>query len=146
MLQNKKDKPYNVEGYIFTGRTNVPAGGVSAITIQVASSFDFFAEKLSYVCSTAVAGIIPRFDVQIQRDQTNMFQDYVPSYMLAGMGINTNAPLEVLYPVGQANWFNLSKPFKFNASCNIIISIRNTCSQAIAVVFSLSGYKHVYAV
>jgi hypothetical protein len=145
MVQNTAKK-YTVEGYIYSGNVTVQSGATSAITIQVASNFDFFAEKLSYTVSTATASIVPSFDVQIMRDQNNVFQAYIPNMSLAGMGINTAASPWVLYPVGQANWFSLSKPYKFNASSNMLISVKNTCSAAINVTFLVSGYKHVFSV
>jgi len=133
------------EPYILSGSVAVSPNSVTQLIFQISSNFDFLATRFSFKSVSNAANTIPTFDIQLLRDTYQIFNDYIPCTMFAGMMINTAATPNILYNVGLANWFKFEKPYLFENKSSVIWNIRDTSGQTNTIHIALAGYKNIYS-
>lgn len=133
------------EPYLLGGSVVIAANSVTQLILTISSNFDFLATRFSFKSVSSVANTIPTFDLQLLRDTYQIFNDYVPCTMFAGMMINTASTPDTLYNVGLANWYKFDKPYLFEAKSNAILNLRDTSGQSNTVFIALAGYKNIYS-
>jgi hypothetical protein len=133
------------EPYILSGSIVVSANSVTQLIFQISSNFDFLATRFSFKSVSNSEYVIPTFDLQLLRDTYQIFNDYIPCTMFAGMMINKFAMPNILYSVGLANWFKFEKPYLFENKSSVIWNVRDTSGATNIIHIALAGYKNIYS-
>ena len=135
------------EAYIYKSTCSLAPAESNSVSLQVSSSWQFVATRISYVAETAVLNAVPQFEVQLLKNDYAIFADYVSNEVLSGMCINKNVSPWVKYQVGQALWFKLDEGFLFEPKENIILNVRETGNvgssgvKSTTIKFYIAGYK-----
>ena len=131
------------EPFLYCGQVALVANSAGQIIFQVAANFTFNMTRLSYTSATNSANSTATFDIQLLRNETTIFSDFVPNQVLAGMMLEISPALDLRYPVGLANWFKFDCPLVFPAKSTIVVNLRDTSGQANTVRIAIAGFKHV---
>ena len=137
----KKNKYDIIEPYIYIGSVSLTASSSGVITKQVTGNYDFYWTSFSYKATVNSSGFIPAFSVQVQSNEQNIFEDYVPNELFAGIMTELSTSPDTRYPVGLANPYKLPVPYLFVAKSTIKVNLRNDIAASNTVQFALIGWK-----
>lgn len=133
------------EPYLLSGSVTISANSITQLILTISSNFDFLATRFSFKSISATENVIPTFDIQLLRDTYQIFNEYIPNELFAGMMVNTASSPDTRYSVGIANWFKFEKPYLFEAKSNIIFNLRDTSGASNTVYVCVAGYKNIYS-
>jgi len=133
------------EPFLFSGQVALVANSAGQLIFQIAGNFTFNMTRFSYTVVTATANDIPTFDLQLLRNETTIFSDFIPNSVFAGMMTETNPAPDLRYAVGLANWFKFDCPLVFPAKSTIVWNLRDTSGHATTVRLAIAGFKLVHS-
>ena len=132
-----------LQPFVYVGSTTLTSGSSGQIQFQIASNFDFYMKRFSYISSCNNANSQPTFDIQFLKNEHAIFFDYTPNEVFPGRMVETSTAPHTVYQILTSPWYDFEKSFKFEAKSNILVNVRNTSGTSITAKIVIGGFKNV---